>query len=109
MHMIDNAGEGDERLGCTALTFKGSPNGRRRKYEIEACDPRVPMLFQKNVWADTVAMTEIARKILQVKKDRFGDMSVLMTLENLAARCAIEVKKRATKVMCFFVTHRKKL
>ena len=38
-------------------------------------------------------MTEIAKKFVQVKKDRFGNMWALTKLENLAACCDMEAKR----------------
>ena len=61
MHIVVNAGEGDKKMGCVALTCKGSPNGRRKPCEIAAHDDRFPMTFQKNAWVDTAAMIEIAK------------------------------------------------
>lgn len=50
------------------------------------------MLWQKNAWVDTTTMLEIARNFVEVKKNRLGDKWALMTLENLGAHCATEVK-----------------
>ena len=65
MHIVVNAGEGDEKMGCMTLTCKGIPNGRREPCEISARDDRVSMTFQKNAWVETVAMIEIAKNFVE--------------------------------------------
>ena len=63
------------------------------------------MIFQKNVWIDTTAMIEIAKKFIEVKKNKFGDIRVLMTLDNLTAHCAEDVKRvyeEGNVLLCYF-------
>lgn len=51
-------------------------------------------------------MIEIARKFADAKKAKFGNMRVLMTLDNLAAHCTKEVKriyKEGNALLCYLL------
>jgi len=94
MHVICNAGEGDERYGYTALTCKGKhKGGRRTAIEKNAWNKKIPVLFQKNAWVDADIAKELAADFVQHKRKKHGDLWVVMSLDNLSAHVADDVKK----------------
>ena len=50
IHICVNAGDVNDRDGCTSLICKGAFIGRRKQIEKLPWDERVPVHFQKNAW-----------------------------------------------------------
>ena len=91
MHVVVNAGDGDDRHAWVDLVSKGT--GKRIKAEEKArYDNTVDMYWQKNAWVDTKVMLELASKFVREKKRRHGDDWVVLYADNLSAHLAPQVK-----------------
>ena len=92
MHVVVNAGEGDDGHAWVDLVTKGS--GKRIKAEEKARYHKgVDMYWQKNAWVDTKVMIELASKFVREKKRRHGNDWVVLFAGNLSAHLAPQVKK----------------
>ena len=93
MHIIMNASSGKKRHGYTSLICKGSEKGRRKPAEKLAWNKKVPILFQKNAWADKAALMKIAREFVKQANKKHGDIWKVISCDNLKPQIDPEVKR----------------
>ena len=104
MHLVFNAGKGEDAHGWCNLVVKGT--GKRIKQaEKDLWDDDVKMYWQKNVWVDTDVMLEIARRFVEHKIEVHGeDVWVILFCDNLKAHIHPAVKEifgNAKVFLCF--------
>jgi len=93
MHIVMNAGRGNNKCGYIDLVAKGK-GLRITNAEKEAWDSRVQFFWQKNAWVDSIVMQELAKRFVGYKNKKFGeDHWVIMFCDNLAAHVDSDVKK----------------
>ena len=105
IHIFCNTREGDKRDGYTVLIHKGKHKGSRRTaIEKNVWNKKVPILFQKNAWVDTDIAKELATDFAEYKHKKHGDLWVVMSLDNLSAHIADDVKNicRWTYILTLF-------
>jgi hypothetical protein len=106
MHLFCNAGRGEKRGGYTVLIGRGKilKGTRFSSAERATWSKKVPFLFQKNAWVDTVVMEDIAKGFVDYVKDKHNGKRVLVFCDNLSSHLADSVKtifRKGNVILCF--------
>lgn len=93
MHVVSNAGVGDESYGWVDLVAKGK-GLRIKQAEKEMWCDKVDMFWQEHAWVDTACMIQLAHKFVRHKIEKHGpDQWVIAFCDNLKAHIDAAVKK----------------
>ena len=72
MHMFFNAGEGEDRDGCTVMACKGSHKGRRTAIEKTPGIKRCPSSSRRAHGVDTEIAKELAVDFVEHRRENMG-------------------------------------
>jgi hypothetical protein len=104
MHLIFNAGRGNDAFGICDLVCRGK-GLRINQAEKSLWDPNINVFWQGKAWVDNKVMRELAHSFVTHKNAAHGDKWVILFCDNLRAPLDDEVREifgTGKVFLCYF-------